>query len=44
MEFFIRFDFTDLRLMVANRNGRKVTTTAAGDILSTLPDLYEYAI
>jgi hypothetical protein len=44
-EFFIRFDLTDLRLMVATRNERKVITTAAGeDILSTLPDLVEYQI
>jgi hypothetical protein len=44
-EFFVRFDLTDLRLMVATRNGRKVITTAAGeDIFSTLPDLDEYAI
>jgi hypothetical protein len=42
-EFFIRFDLTDLRLMVATRNERKVITTAAGeDILSTLPDLGEF--
>jgi hypothetical protein len=43
-EFFIRFDLTALRLMIATRNGRKVITTAAGeDILSTLPDLGEFA-
>jgi hypothetical protein len=44
-EFFIRFDLTELRLMVATRDGRKVITTAAGeDILSLLPDLDEHAI
>jgi hypothetical protein len=44
-EFFIRFDLTDLRLRVVTQNGCKVITTAAGeDILSTLPDLGEFAI
>jgi hypothetical protein len=43
-EFFVRFDLTDLRLMVGTQNGCKVITTAVGeDILSALPDLDEFA-